>query len=180
MSLQPKWWQQWRVRIRQKPVILVFVAVVFVGLFWEVIHQHASSLDDYFISRPTEGILTGRMPNPADPTVKGVIQDTFIPDETHQLMVVKHIPAIRAGDQMPHPFVGNCVNCHLFEGGAKAGSQFKTPAGALLEEMSRVHKMGPPLRANSQRPHPPAGRCIKCHNIVVKVPVVEKRRGFVL
>lgn len=172
--------KQWIASLSKNRVVLVLLALVVFGLLWQFAHRTGSQLDGYFISRSTEGMLTGRMPNPADPTIRSVLEDKLNTDPEHKLMVIKHIPTIKKGAQMPHPFVGDCMNCHLFEGGAQAGSQYKTPAGALLEEMSRVHKMGPPLRANSQRPHPPAGRCIKCHDIVVRVPVERMGAGFVM
>ena len=80
---------------------------------------------------------------------------------------------------MPHPFVGDCQDCHLFVDGPPPGSQPKTAVGAALGELSKVKKLGPPLRPISNRPHPPAGRCIICHDIVVKVPIKKKKNGFI-
>ena len=91
-------------------------------------------------------------------------------------MRITHIPRIQQGATMPHPYVGICINCHLIVGGAKAGSQDKTPVGALYEAISEnVVKLGPPIRATSKRPHPAAGRCIKCHDLMIMQPV---EKGF--
>ena len=49
------------------------------------------------------------------------------------------------------------------------------PVGKVLEQISRLNKLGPPLLPTSEMPHPAAGRCIKCHDIVIKVPLDKTR-----
>ena len=93
-------------------------------------------------------------------------------------MTIHHIPKIDRGAPTPHPFVGDCNRCHLYTGGPPAGRQPKTPVGTVLEELSKVKKLGPPLRPKSSRPHPPAGRCIKCHDIVVNIPVKKISNSY--
>ena len=152
-------------------IIILMVLVIGVGMFWE------SMLKD-----PKKRILnsafSGRLAKPTEPTLIDPLVEIVKPQEEFEPMVITHIPQIIKGKKMPHPFVGNCINCHLIKGGAAAGTQYKTPGGAALEKISRnVIKLGPPIIPQSQRPHPPAGRCIKCHDIVVQVP--KKKKSFI-
>ncbi|MDQ6991934.1 MAG: magnetochrome domain-containing protein [Mariprofundus sp.] len=163
-----------------KWIIAIVIALIVALLGWDTIVEKTSNLPE-FNSRATEGVLTGRMPKPADAKVLRSLLHSISPrKKSYRLMVMKHIPEIAPGTPMPHPFVGDCINCHLFQGGPGAGSQDKLPVGALLEQMSRMTKLGPPLTPTTKRPHPPAGRCIKCHDIIVKVDRNQKGRGFML
>jgi hypothetical protein len=47
-----------------------------------------------------------------------------------------------------------------------------------MERISKVSKLGPPLRPDSHQPHPEAGRCIKCHDIVIKVPAKKQKNSY--
>lgn len=120
--------------------------------------------------RKLQGIFSGQLPEPSESAVLSALP-LFKKKSDYQLMRVRHIPIINGGVGMPHPYVGDCKRCHLQAGGPPAGSQPKTPVGAILERLSRVTKLGPPILPTSQQPHPAAGRCIKCHDIVVKAPL---------
>ena len=127
--------------------------------------------------RRVEGVYLGRLPAPIEPGITDPMGDLLFPASRIRLMTIKHIPPIEGGAALPHPYVGPCTQCHLYQGGPGPGHQPKSPVGAVLESLSRVKKLGPPLPPDSQMPHPPAGRCIKCHDIVVKVPVRRKKGG---
>jgi len=45
--------------------------------------------------------------------------------------------------------------------------------GAAPESLTTLRKPGPPLRPDTRLPHLAAGRCMKCHDIVIKVPVEQ-------
>lgn len=154
------------------------VVLLVLGLGWKTSGGIAERTGATPSVRAVEGMLLGRMPPPVEPSIADRFMDAVSPETRYHLMTIRHIPPIDKKAAMPHPFVGECRNCHLFIQGPKPGSQRKTPVGALLERLSRVHKLGPPLRPTSQVPHPPAGRCIKCHDIVVKVPVERTKDGF--
>jgi hypothetical protein len=146
---------------------LALLAAIAVGLFWDGVPDSLAGLSSV---RRAEGMMLGRLPLPTEPSILSPVDKLFAPKPRYKLMTIQHIPPVRPGTGMPHPFVGDCKNCHLFVGGPPAGSQFKTPYGAMLENLSKVRKLGPPILPTSRQPHPPAGRCIKCHDIVVKVP----------
>jgi hypothetical protein len=164
--------------LQNKGGIAVLVMLMVLGLAWKTFGVKADIMDSVFSARAVDAILLGRLPPPVEPSITDPILDAMVPMKRYHLMTIRHIPAIKRKARMSHPYVGECRNCHLFVRGPKLGSQPKTPVGALLERLSRVHKLGPPLRPTSQLPHPPAGRCIKCHDIVVKVPVDKKKDGF--
>ncbi|MBF0326853.1 MAG: magnetochrome domain-containing protein [Alphaproteobacteria bacterium] len=151
--------------------MLALLVAVGAGLFWNKIAGSPSPLDGVSSLRRAEGLLFGRLPLPTEPTLLDPMTEMVAPKPAYKLMTIKHIPPVKLGTGMPHPYVGDCRHCHLTIGGAPAGSQYKTPVGAILESLSRVRKLGPPILPTSRQPHPPAGRCIKCHDIVVKVPL---------
>ncbi len=157
----------------------LIVLVIAGGLLWEAKGNAVLGPLAKLDQRAIEGQYYGRHRAPVEGAFTDPVWKTFAPPPPgFKLMSIRHIPLIRKGDPMPHPYVGACKHCHLYYGGPGPGNQFKTPVGAVLEKMSQVHKLGPPLKPNSQIPHPPAGRCIKCHDIVVKVPVKKKKGGF--
>ncbi len=146
---------------------IALVALVALGLYWD---KQSGAFGGVTSVRRAEGLLFGRLPLPMEPSLLSPIDRILTPPPRYRLMTIRHIPPVAPGSGMPHPFVGDCIQCHLLVGGPAAGSQFKTPVGAVLENLSRVRKLGPPILPTSRQPHPPAGRCIKCHDIVVKVP----------
>ncbi|MEE8392965.1 MAG: magnetochrome domain-containing protein [Rhodospirillales bacterium] len=161
-----------------KGVVVLLAALLLAGLAWEAL----GGWDDLrgpskLFVRTVEGLTLGKFPDPVESGVIETVKMTLIPEKRYRLMTIRHIPRINIGAAQPHPYVGACTQCHLYRGGAGPGSQPKTPVGAALESLSRIKKLGPPLRPNTQMLHPPAGRCIKCHNIVVKVPVEQKKGG---
>jgi len=150
-------------------IVIIMVLFIGMGMFWKTM-----------INTPTTTILNnaymGRLAKPAEPTLIEPLQQLIEPRQEFQSMVITHIPQIELSQPMPHPFVGACINCHLIKDGADAGSQDKTIVGALLEKVSaNVVKLGPTITPHSERPHPAAGRCIKCHDIVVRVPIEKKQ-----
>ncbi len=150
---------------RQGLWVFILMVILGFGIFWEAALREAPK-------RALSNAYIGRLPKPTEPTLLTPLQELIAPENDFKAMEIAHIPAINMNQRMPHPFVGTCINCHLIEGGAKAGSQFKTPVGAILEQLSsKVGKLGPAIIPQSERPHPPAGRCIKCHNLLVQVPV---------
>jgi len=122
------------------------------------------------VSNQEEGQIFGIMPDPLQPDFLDPALEPITPKKTKKV-VIKRIPRISMGMPMPHPYWGKCDKCHLFKGGPKAGSKWISPFGKALEKVSTVKKVGPPILPDSTRPHPAAGRCIKCHDIVIKVPV---------
>ncbi|CAA7622252.1 magnetosome protein MamT [Magnetospirillum sp. UT-4] len=157
-------------RRRGWPVWVAIMLVVGIGLGLYLDMVPSGVPDGVTSPRRAAGILTGRLPLPMEPSLLSPLERFLAPAPGYKLMTIRHIPPVAQGGGMPHPFVGDCVQCHLIVGGAPPGSQFKTPYGAVLESLSRVRKLGPPILPTSRQPHPPAGRCIKCHDIVVKVP----------
>lgn len=171
--------RRWLDRLtRNKGVGLALIVALGMGLLWETYGNTYFGLAPHFSTRVAEGQFVGRLSGPAESSLLAYLADLVSPKPLFKLMTIRHIPRIKLGTPMPHPFVGKCINCHLYLGGPGPGTQFKTPVGAVLEELSKVAKLGPPLLPTSQIPHPPAGRCIKCHDIVVKVPVDKKKNGF--
>ena len=131
-------------------------------------------IEDPSTHAATNGLM-GRLPKPTEPSLLDPVFDLVNPQTEYRQMRITHIPRIKPGATMPHPYVGVCINCHLIIGGAKEGSQDKTPIGALYEAISKnVVKLGPPIKATSKRPHPAAGRCIKCHDMIVLQPVEKQ------
>lgn len=163
---------------RGRRVIVVLVVLLVAGLAWEIYGGKAVRLASILPARAVEGIFFGRMSLPVEPSITDPIEDMARSKKRYRLMTVRRIPRIDAGARMPHPYVGDCRNCHLYTQGPGPGSQEITPVGVLIERLSRVRKIGPPLHPTSRQPHPPAGRCIKCHDIVVKVPLEKKENGF--
>ncbi|MBF0278948.1 MAG: hypothetical protein HQM13_14195 [SAR324 cluster bacterium] len=74
-------------------------------------------------------------------------------------------PNITASMKMPHHFWGKCLRCHIFSDQPEENK--KSPFGLFLGEVSKVKKVGATIIFDAIRPHPEAGRCIKCHNIIV-------------
>jgi Magnetochrome domain len=155
---------------------IALLMAVGAGLYWDELSS-AAGIPAVTSPRRAEGVLLGRLPLPMEPSIVSPLERFLEPPPRYKLMTIRHIPPVKAGTGMPHPYVGDCIQCHLMVGGAAAGSQFKTPYGAVLENLSRVRKLGPPILPTTRQPHPPAGRCIKCHDIVVKVPV-DKKSGM--
>ncbi|MBF0444818.1 MAG: magnetochrome domain-containing protein [Magnetococcales bacterium] len=123
------------------------------------------------VSRQIQGEIFGSMPSPTQPSMNEPIQKIVTQEKTRK-MVVKRIPRLTPGKKMPHTYWGPCIKCHLIKGGAPAGSQPITPVGKAWEKASSsIMKVGPPILPDTTRNHPPAGRCIKCHDIVVKIPI---------
>lgn len=162
---------------RGMAVVLVVIVIAGIGVLWSAYGNAFFGIAPHFSSRIAEAQFVGRLSGPAEPSLLSSLTEFFTPKQQYKLMTIRHIPRIMMGAPMPHPFVGACINCHLYLGGPGPGTQFKTPVGAVLEELSKVKKLGPPLLPTSEIPHPPAGRCIKCHDIVVKVPV-DKKNGL--
>ncbi|MEG3620317.1 magnetosome protein MamT [Magnetovibrio sp. PR-2] len=171
-------WEQFKRKVRGKEGLSLLILFVIGGLVWETFGLNLGSSPSHQSVRITKGILYGDMPAPAERGLVETLKDTFVPDQKYKLMTLKHIPRVTAQQKMPHPYVGVCTNCHLYVDGPGPGTQFKTPVGAALESLSRIKKLGPPLLPDSDRPHPPAGRCIKCHDVVIKVPIEKKKGGF--
>lgn len=150
-------------------VVIIMVLIISVGLFWQSMLTNKSE-------KVLGNAYMGRLAKPTEPGLADPLRQMLIPRKEFRPMVLTHIPEMTLGQPMPHPYVGQCINCHLIVGGAPAGSQEKTVVGAMLEKVSRnVVKLGPPITPQTEQPHPPAGRCIKCHNIVVQVPVEKSR-----
>ncbi|QEP43986.1 hypothetical protein D5085_13170 [Ectothiorhodospiraceae bacterium BW-2] len=152
-------------------MVLVLLLIVGFVAFWQMVLTEQPE-------RALHTIFMGRLPKPTEPGLIEGAGDLVMPQDQFQPMTITHIPNITMQERLPHPYVGPCINCHLITGGAEPGSQFKTPYGAVMESLSKnLMKMGPPIKPVSKRPHPPAGRCIKCHDIVVMVPV--KKSPFI-
>ena len=150
---------------------LVAVVALLVGFFLsdrlvDTFHSLVSSK----VSRQVKGEILGLMPKPIQPNLVDPIIEPFKSNKTKKV-VIKRLPRIGVGVMMPHPYWGKCERCHLVRGGQTAGSQRKSFFGKALEKVSTVKKVGPPILPDSHRPHPAAGRCIKCHDIVVEVPI---------
>ncbi|MEW6219747.1 MAG: magnetochrome domain-containing protein [Thermodesulfobacteriota bacterium] len=115
-----------------------------------------------------DAALSGLVTLPAPQGATGLFLDSQPATPPPRQTVIRRIPRISAAAVRLHPFWGRCDHCHLFVNGPPAGSQPKTPVGAALEGISTIIKIAPPILPSSARPHPPAGRCIKCHDIVVR------------
>lgn len=123
------------------------------------------------VPRQIQGEIFGSMPKPTQPSLSGSVTEIVAPKKSRK-MVVRRIPKLTPGQRMPHGYWGGCHKCHLFRGGPPPGSQPITPVGKMWEGVSAaIYKVGPPILPDSTMPHPPSGRCIKCHDIVVEVPI---------
>ncbi|CAK0756299.1 Magnetosome protein MamT [Azospirillaceae bacterium] len=158
---------------------LVAAAVIIAPLFFITLGKAVIGNARDVPMRIVDGDYFGALPRPVSPWLIDPLLRMFQKQDKFRLMTIRRIPPIQAGGGMPHPYVGVCTNCHLYVGGPGPGSQHKTPVGAILEQLSRLHKLGPPIWPDAEMPHPSAGRCIKCHDIVVKVPVDPKSSGFI-
>ncbi len=159
--------------------LMALGVVMAAGLFFVTFGRAVMDVNAEVPVRVVDGDYLGTLPRPISPTLLDPLTNLFRQQQDFKLMAIRRIPPIVAGTGMPHPYVGACTNCHLYVGGPGPGSQFKTPVGAMLEQLSRLHKLGPPIWPNAEIPHPPAGRCIKCHDIVVKVPIQRTQGGFI-
>ncbi len=159
--------------------LMALGVVVAAGLFFVTFGRAVMDVNAEVPVRVVDGDYLGTLPRPISPTLLDPLTNLFRQQPDFKMMAIRRIPPIVAGSGMPHPYVGACTNCHLYVGGPGPGSQFKTPVGAMLEQLSRLHKLGPPIWPNAEIPHPPAGRCIKCHDIVVKVPIQRTQGGFI-
>ncbi|MBF0425089.1 MAG: magnetochrome domain-containing protein [Magnetococcales bacterium] len=124
------------------------------------------------LPRFVRGEILGSMPAPTEPTMPEQVIDTIRPQAARPVkMVVRRLPIITHNAKIPHAYWGPCTKCHLIRGGDPPGSQPITPVGKILEQVSAaIYKVGPPILPDSTRHHPAAGRCIKCHDIVVQMP----------
>jgi hypothetical protein len=120
------------------------------------------------LTRQIQGEVLGLMPKATQPPLIQPLVDIASPTQL-QKVLIKRIPTISPGAKMLHSYWGPCIKCHLIRGGAPAGSQPATPVAKVLEQVSSIHKVGPPILPNSIRPHPVSGRCIKCHDILVYI-----------
>ncbi|MBF0116128.1 MAG: magnetochrome domain-containing protein [Magnetococcales bacterium] len=156
-----------------KAAAAVIVLIVVAGLGVWGFGGFGKSAPPLFSGEATgqvQGEVFGSIPKPTQPSLQEpVLQLVHPPSTSLQRMLVKRIPTINPGASMPHPTWGPCTNCHLIRGGAPAGSQPATPVAKVWEQVSTYYKVGPPIMPNSTRPHPPSGRCIKCHDILVYV-----------
>jgi hypothetical protein len=155
-------------------VVAVLIAVGLAGAtvgwgnaWWTGIGEHEA-----------EGVYLGQKSKPVDPSLVDPLKALLRPKPQYRLTRLRRIPRITQGDPSPHPFVGDCRNCHLYTDGPPPGSQPITPLGSAMERISKVSKLGPPLRPDSHQPHPEAGRCIKCHDIVIKVPAKKQKNSY--
>ncbi len=141
--------------------MLVVLAVV--GLIaWELWFEKV----EINPTRQLQGEVLGTMPKPTQPALTDPIVEAVNPILL-QKTLIKRIPTITPDAPMRHPYWGACTKCHLIQGGAPAGNQPATPVAKLLERVSTIYKIGPPILPNSIRPHPVSGRCIKCHDILI-------------
>jgi hypothetical protein len=153
---------------------LVVLLVLGAGLVGK--ERFGNVLDKWFdggkVSRRLQGQLFGSMPSPTLPTIEKPITTIIKKPQKTRKMVVRRIPRLIPGQKMPHPYWGPCIKCHLIKGGAPAGSQSITPVGKAWEKASSaIMKVGPPILPDTTMNHPAAGRCIKCHDIIVMVPI---------
>ncbi|MBF0262568.1 MAG: magnetochrome domain-containing protein [Magnetococcales bacterium] len=156
-----------------KTVLAVIGLIVVAGLMaWGLggWGKRATPLFSDEATGQVQGEVFGSIPKPTQPSLnEPVLRLVNPPSGSLQRMLVKRIPTIVPGASMPHPGWGPCTNCHLIRGGAPPGSQPATPVAKVWEQVSAYYKVGPPIMPNSTRPHPPSGRCIKCHDILVYV-----------
>jgi len=151
--------------------IALFTILAGVALFLEDYAPSViSDMSKHKVTMQEQGEIFGMTPDPVQPKMVDPVVEPFSGKHSKKV-VIKRIPRISKGMVMPHPYWGDCVKCHLYKGVDKAGGEWKSPVGKALETVSTIMKVGPRIRPDSVRPHPPAGRCIKCHDIVVDQPV---------
>ncbi|MBF0138444.1 MAG: magnetochrome domain-containing protein [Magnetococcus sp. DMHC-1] len=162
---------------RVKPFTSMLMVLVILGTGGLLYEKYQGTLAEWTqtrLPRFVRGEIFGTMPAPTEPTMPEQVIDTMNAIQKNPVrptkMVVKRLPIIPRNARIPHPYWGNCTKCHLIQGGAPPGSQPITPVGKVLERVSSIYKIGPPILPDSTRHHPAAGRCIKCHDIVVQVP----------
>lgn len=160
--------QGW-VRLALAVVLMVIIIGGFQG--GDALKELFSRVGTDQLTRRLQGEIFGTMPKPTQPALSDPVSEVLRPKKNTRRMVVRRIPKIRPGQPMPHGYWGPCTKCHLFDGGPPPGSQPITPVGKVWERVSSITKVGPPILPNSRIPHPPSGRCIKCHNIVIEVPI---------
>ncbi|MEG3640751.1 magnetosome protein MamT [Magnetococcus sp. PR-3] len=152
---------------------MIVLLVVMVGA-WLLYDKNKDTLENWSntrVPRYLQGEIFGSYPMPTQPTIQEeVVQKVQRKKKQPAKMVVKMLPVIAKNAKLPHTYWGLCTKCHLIKGGAPPGSQPITPVGKVLEKASMITKVGPPIYPDSTRHHPAAGRCIKCHDIVVKLP----------
>ena len=151
-------------------VLLLLGTVTFVTFGGGPLGDFLDRLGADRLSRQLQGEVLGAMPKPTQPGISDQVVEIVKPKKTRK-MVVRRIPTITHGQRMPHAYWGECSRCHLFTDGAPPGSQPITPVGKIWEKVSTIQKVGPRILPNSTIPHPPSGRCIKCHDIVIEVPI---------
>ncbi len=151
---------------------VIAVIALLAGLLWsDGFRAGFNKIVTFNATRQVEGQIFGLMPDPLQPDLLEPALEPITPPKNTKKVVIKRIPRIDKDMNMVHPYWGECDRCHLLTGGPPAGSQWITPFGKALEKVSTIKKVGPPVLPNSTRPHPAAGRCIKCHDIVIDVPV---------
>ncbi|MBF0239916.1 MAG: hypothetical protein HQM12_19625 [SAR324 cluster bacterium] len=137
-------------------LILVLIALVISGgtgviLRHELTHREA-------------GLIFGHFPKPTEPRLMQPIVNRALGTEPKKVLI-RRIPKISSNMRMPHAYWGECSKCHLYSD--KTVNYSATPVGKLLGEVSSIKKVGPRIRPDSFMPHPAAGRCIMCHDIVI-------------
>ena len=162
-SKRPLW-----VRFVWAVVLLIVIVVGYRGK--DTLQKMFGSVGADHLTRRLQGEVFGAMPKPTQPALSDPVVEVLKPTKTRK-MVVRRIPEIQQGQKMPHGYWGPCLKCHLFKDGPPPGSQPITPVGKVWERVSAYTKVGPPILPNSTIPHPPSGRCIKCHDIVIEVPL---------
>lgn len=150
--------------------LVVLIAVIAIGLLSEGSWQgYFTNVGGEAPTRQIRGEIFGALPKPTQPPLQAPIQNVIEPPRLTKVLI-QRIPRINPGAKMPHPYWGPCTKCHLIRGGAPAGSQPKTPVAKVWEQASAsIAKVGPPILPDSNRPHPASGRCIKCHDVLVRV-----------
>lgn len=170
--------RKFNVKFSERPVwVRVVLALMLIGLVVggfqgkDTLKQMFGGVGPDRLTRRLQGEVLGAMPKPTQPALSDPVAEVLAPRKKTRKMVVRRIPKIRSGQRMPHGYWGPCSKCHLFKGGPPPGSQPITPVGKVWERVSSFTKVGPPILPNSTIPHPPSGRCIKCHDIVIEIPI---------
>ncbi|MEO5368159.1 MAG: magnetochrome domain-containing protein [Magnetococcus sp. WYHC-3] len=151
---------------------LALLVVVAAGLLLDQEYgETLRSWSETRVPRDVQGEIFGAMPAPTAPSLQDEVVQALQPQAKQPVrMVVRRLPVIDLSTKLPHPYWGTCRTCHLVRGGAPAGTQPITPFGKVAEKISTIYKVGPPIFPDSTRHHPEAGRCIKCHDLVVVIP----------
>ncbi len=159
---------------------IIILAVIAMGLMGYERFKELKTIDPVKkVTRQFKAELFGFLPSPTQPELSEPVKKAIIPKiipkakqaPKMRKIVVKRIPTLRPGMKMPHKYWGPCNKCHLRQGGPPPGSQPITPVGKMWEKASTIKKVGPPILPDSTRHHPPAGRCIKCHDIVIQMAI---------